>query len=341
MPKLEKLQRSKKSNCICIKRSLQVLKSVISILIITQRDGMLLLWFIDLIEATSLLSGQLTIQKLLKVIDKELSQRWPLWSLQSVEQLLDFGGDPTVDWNTYKIDIGWHERKRQGGNEHGKTKVWNVKDVRVETDVLEPIGEDTVRCKRRKWMRGETEQKKGADQCGALMKHGGQSAVAHIMSRQHNSLPGGPLQSSVGQSYSFNYSKITEEPHRLCKWKNQEPSQVLPSNKDVLSVKSDSQGVFKINSAKGIMVRVWNKLDQSHVQTCHQKYLAIMLRLLYQMIIMIESINAHTLTVTEAKYAKRWSRKREKKEAVWAREQRGSNQLDVPHILDDADYNHD
>lgn len=54
-------------------------------------------WFIDL--------GRLTVQKLLKVVDKELSQRRPFWPLQSIEQLLDFGGDATVDCNTYTIRL--------------------------------------------------------------------------------------------------------------------------------------------------------------------------------------------------------------------------------------------
>lgn len=45
--------------------------------------------------------ARLTIQKLLEVVDKELSQRRPLRSLQGVEQLLDFRGDATVDGNAW------------------------------------------------------------------------------------------------------------------------------------------------------------------------------------------------------------------------------------------------
>lgn len=54
-------------------------------------------WFIDL--------GQLTVQKLLKIVNKELSQRRSFWPLQSIKQLLDFGGDATVDCNTYTIRL--------------------------------------------------------------------------------------------------------------------------------------------------------------------------------------------------------------------------------------------
>lgn len=49
--------------------------------------------------------GRLTVQKLLKIVDEELSQRRPFWPLQSIEQLLDFGGDATVDCNTYTIRL--------------------------------------------------------------------------------------------------------------------------------------------------------------------------------------------------------------------------------------------
>lgn len=45
-------------------------------------------------------SDDLTIQKLLKVIHKELPQRGALGPLQGVEQLLDFGGNATVDWDS-------------------------------------------------------------------------------------------------------------------------------------------------------------------------------------------------------------------------------------------------
>lgn len=45
--------------------------------------------------------ARLTIQKLLEVVDKELSQGRPLRSLQGVEQLLDFRGDATVDGNAW------------------------------------------------------------------------------------------------------------------------------------------------------------------------------------------------------------------------------------------------
>lgn len=62
--------------------------------------------------------GRLTVQKLLKVVDKELSQGRPFGPLQSIEQLLDFGGDATVDCNTYTVGSEdmtrrWLERYRQ------------------------------------------------------------------------------------------------------------------------------------------------------------------------------------------------------------------------------------
>lgn len=41
-----------------------------------------------------------TFQKLLKVVDKELSQRRPFGSLQSVDQLLDLGWNSAADWDT-------------------------------------------------------------------------------------------------------------------------------------------------------------------------------------------------------------------------------------------------
>lgn len=41
--------------------------------------------------------------------------------------------------------------------------------------------------------RGQTRKEKRKGQCGALMKHRGQPAFTHIIARQQNSGPGGPL----------------------------------------------------------------------------------------------------------------------------------------------------
>lgn len=114
----------------------------------TTEKSVLLSWFIDLLEAMQLLSGQLTIQKLLKVVDKELSQRRPFWSLQSVKQLLDFGGDTTVDWNTYTIRLAW--KGKAGGK-------WTWQDKYMEWSRWEGIQEYTQKDweidEMRRWMR--------------------------------------------------------------------------------------------------------------------------------------------------------------------------------------------
>lgn len=40
---------------------------------------------------------RLTLDNLLRVVDKELAERRPLWPLERVEQLLDLGGHSAVD----------------------------------------------------------------------------------------------------------------------------------------------------------------------------------------------------------------------------------------------------
>lgn len=59
------------------------------------------------------ISGLLTVHELLKVIHEKFSQRRSLRSFQRVEQLLDFGGDAAVDWNTYTMALqrGWDDEK--------------------------------------------------------------------------------------------------------------------------------------------------------------------------------------------------------------------------------------
>lgn len=93
-------------------------------------------------------SGQLTVHKLLKVVDEELAQWRTLWSLQCVEQLLDFVGDPTVDWNTYKMSLKGAKRKTLGEINMAR-KRWGEEIQRHEkeewkTDVMEHVGERRV-----------------------------------------------------------------------------------------------------------------------------------------------------------------------------------------------------